>query len=84
MNNLNNSSVDAGAGTIIAGASTEGEVRAGRAGSGTLATGVALRLTDGGVVVFSLGGKELLEREDFWEPLSDLIGLAASSLLTTL
>ena len=89
MNSLNSSSVDAGAGAAIVGVEREGEAKtgaskAGRAGAGTLATSVALGLTDGGAVVFGSEGAELLEREDLWEPLADLIGPAAASLLATL
>ena len=69
MNSLKSSSVDARAGTAIAGAEREGEAGtsasgAGRAGAGTMARGVALGLLNGGVVVFGLKGTELLERED--------------------
>ena len=89
MNSLNSSSVDAGAGTAIVGVERKGEAKtgaskAGRASAGTLATGVALGLTDGGVVIFGLEGAELLEREDLWEPLVDLKRPAAASLLATL
>ena len=88
MNSLNSSSVDAGAGTAIVGVEREGKAKTGasevgRAGAGTLATGVALGLKDGGAVVFGLEGAELLEREDLWEPLADLIGPAAARLLAT-
>ena len=86
MNSLNSSSVDAGAGTAIAGAEREGEAEtdasgADRTGAGTLAIGVALGLTDGGAVVFGSEGVELLEREDLWEPLADLIEPVAARLL---
>ena len=89
MNSLNSSSVDAGAGTAIVGVEREGEAKtgaskAGRAGAGTLATGVALGLTDGGAVVFGSEGAELLEREILREPLADLLGSTAASLLATL
>ena len=88
MNSLNSFSVDAGAGTAIAGAERECEAKtgasgAGRTGAGTLATGIALGLTDGGAVIFGLEGVELLEREDLWEPLANLRGPAAACLLTT-
>ena len=69
MNSLTSSSVDTGAGTAIVGAEREGEAktnasRAGKAGAGTLATGVTLRLTDGPEVVFSSEGTELLKRKN--------------------
>ena len=88
MNNLNSFSVDAGAETAIVGVEREGEAKtdtfeAGRAEAGILALGIALGLTDGGVVAFSSEGAELLEREDLWEPLADLIGPAAARLLAT-
>ena len=88
MNSLKSSSVDAGAGTAIAGAEKEGEAvtgasGAGRTGADTLTTDVALGLTAEGTVVFGSEGAELLEREDLWEPLADLIGPAAASLLAT-
>ena len=88
MNSLNSSSVDAGAGTAIAGAEREGEAEIGvsgadRTGAGTLATSVALGLIDGGEVVFGLEGAKLLEWEDLWEPLADLIWPAAECLLAT-
>ena len=88
MNSLNSSSVDAGAGTAIVEAERKREAEtgasgAGRIGAGTLATGVALGLTDGGTVIFGSEGAELLEREDVWEPLADLIGPVAASLLAT-
>ena len=86
MNSLKSSSVDARAGTAIAGAEREGKAEIGasgasRSGAGILATGVALGLTDGVAVVFGLKGAELLERKDLWEPFADLIGPAAASLL---
>ena len=84
MNSLNNSSVDAGAGIIIAGVGREGEVRESRAGAGIIAIDVVLELTDRGVVEFGLEGTELLEQENLWEPLADLIELAPVSLLTML
>ena len=64
MNSLNSSSVDAGAGTAIVGVGREGEAGAGKAGASILATDVALRQTDGGIVVFCLDGTKLLEWED--------------------
>ena len=86
MNSLNSPSIDAGARTAIAGAEKKGKVETGasrvcKTGTGTLATGVALGLTDGGVVVLGLEGVELLERKDFWELLADLIGPTAASFL---
>ena len=88
MNSLNSFSVDAGAGTAIAGAEREEEAKtgasgAGKTGAGTLATGGALGLIYRGVVVFGSEEAELLEREDLCEPLADLIGPAATSLLAT-
>ena len=89
MMSLNSSSVDVGARTAIVEAEKEGQVeidisRAGSAGAGTLTTGIPLGLTDGDVVVFDLERVELLEQEDLWEPLADLIGPAGASLLATL
>ena len=89
MNSLNSSSVDAGAGTAIVRVEREEEAKkgtseAGRAGAGTLASGVALGLTDRGAVIFRSEEAELLERKDLWEPLADLIRPAAASLLATL
>ena len=89
MNSLNSSSVDAGVGTAIVEAEKEEEAKTGASGAGKfsadiLIIGVALGLTDGGAVVFRLEGAELLEREDFWKPLPDLIRLALASLLATL
>ena len=52
MNNLNSSSVDVGGGTTIVGAGRKEDVGANRTDVGTLATGVALGLTDRSVVVF--------------------------------
>ena len=87
MNSLNSSSVDARVETAIAeekrkekaGTSISG---ASKASIETLVTGVALRLTNGGVVVYGLEGAELIGCEDLCERLVDLIGLAAISLLT--
>ena len=65
MNSLNNSLVDAGAGTATIQAEREEEVRtdtsgAGRVSAGILAIVVALELTDGGDVVFGVEDAELL------------------------
>ena len=89
MNSLNNYSVDARAGIIIIKVQREGEVGTGasgveRANMGILATGIALELTDGVVVVYDFEGAELLEREDLWEPLADFIGLFSASFLVML
>ena len=51
---------------------------------GILAISVALGLINGGQVVFGSEGAKLLEREDLWEPLADLIRLDIASLLVTL
>ena len=48
----------------------------------TKAIDVTLGLIDGGLVVFGSEGTELLERKDLWEPWADLIGPAATNLLT--
>ena len=60
--------MDVGAGTVILGEEREGEAKIDafglvRASTGTLLTGVALGLTDGGAVVFRLEKAKLLERE---------------------
>ena len=86
MNSLKSFSVDARAETTIAGAERKGEAEtgiseAGKTGASTLATGVALGLTDGGAVVLGLEGAERLKRKDLSEPLADLIGPAAVTLL---
>ena len=89
MNSLNSFSVDVEVGTAIAVAEKKEEVGTcgsggDRAGVGLLAIGVALGLTDGGVIIFGLEGAELLERKYHGELLADPIRLAAASLLTTL
>ena len=89
MNSLYSFSVDAGAETAIARVEREIEAEtfasgAGRAGADTLTIGVALGIIDEGVVVFDLEEPELLEREDLWELLADLIRLVAVSLLAML
>ena len=76
MNCLNKSSVGTGAGAAIG--------RAIGAGAGISSAGVAPGLTDGGAEVFTALEVELLGREILREPLADLIGPTAASLLATL
>ena len=88
MNSLYSFSVDARAGTAIAGGEREGEAESSisgvdRTGAGTLATSVALGITEWGAVVFGSERAKLLEREDLWEPTADLIGRDSTSFLAT-
>ena len=70
MNNLNSFLIDARAAIAIAVAERKKEVKTstssvGEADAGIMATGVALRVIDRGVIIFGLKGTKLLKRRDF-------------------
>ena len=76
MNCLNKSSVGVGARVAIR--------RAIRVGVGISSAGVTPGLTERGEEVFTLVKVELLEQEILREPLADLLGPTAASLLAML
>ena len=76
MKCLNKSSVGTGAEAAIG--------KAIGVDAGISSAGVAPGLTDGGVEVFTSMEVELLKREILWEPLADLLGPTATSVLALL